>query len=358
MRAALPTRIDPEDPALSRSWIRLGIAVAALLLGWVLRSVTVPLLAAYLLCLLLAPWKTRLEVRTGSTLAIVICLAALVVLPLVLALPTVLEFDDFVGLLPTQDEADRFARKAQEQITALQQKLPESAAGYLSFEEDQLKEMSRTLGSQLAQLGAAVGRFLGGFFGILSTLLLMPIFTFFLLQGAPWEPKMRAEMPPEWRASYDRVVPRILDIMRKYATARVLVAACKGLIWFGLLLIGGVPGAYTLALLAGSLSLLPVFGPLIAFLGVALVAFVDSGLGGLLFSVAAYGVAEAIEGYVLMPRLIGRGLGLGDFAVILAVMAGGALGGIFGMLVAIPLVAIGKVLYDEFARPVMGTIEG
>ena len=341
-----------------RSWFRLAIAVAALLLGWLLRSVTVPLLAAYLLCLLLVPLKTRLEHRMGSTLAIFLCLSLLVVVPLVLALPILLEFDDFVGLLPTADETDQFGKRAQEQLQALQQKLPESAADLLRFEEQQVKELSRSLGGQLAELGAAVGRFLGGFFGILGTLVLLPIFAFFLLQGAPWEPKLRAEMPPEWRASYDRVVPRIIDIMRKYATARVLVAACKGLIWFGLLLLGGVPGAYTLALLAGSLSLLPVFGPLIAFLGVALVSFVDSGLGGLVFSLAAYGIAEAIEGYVLMPRLIGRGLGLGDFAVILAVMAGGALAGVFGMLVAIPLVAIAKVLYDEFARPVMGTGTG
>ncbi len=349
--------VGPEA-AVNRSWLRFGIAVAALLLGWLLRSITVPLLAAYLLCLLLAPLKTRLELRVGSTAATFLCLFLLVLVPLVLVLPTLLEFDDFAGLLPTADQTNNFHGRAQDQLAKLQERLPEELAGVMSISEEQLKELSKDLAGHLAGLVAAVGRFLGGFFGILGTLVLLPVFAFFLLQGAPWEPRLRAEMPPEWRASYDRVVPRILDIMRQYAAARVLVAACKGLIWLGLLLLGGVPGAYTLALLAGGLSLLPVFGPLIAFLGVALVSFVDTGLGGLVYSLVAYGIAEAIEGYVLMPRLIGRGLGLGDFAVILAVMAGGALGGVFGMLVSIPLVAIAKVLYDEFARPVMGTGAG
>ena len=66
-----------------------------------------------------------------------------------------------------------------------------------------------------------------------------------------------------------------------------------------------------------------------------------------------YGVTETIEGYVLLPRLVGRELGMSDFLVILAVMGGGALMGFFGLLIAIPVVAIGIVLYDEFLRPLM-----
>ncbi len=342
-----------------RSWVRLAVGAAVLWLGWLLRSITVPLLASYLLCLLLVPLKTRLQPRLGATGAIIVCLSLLLVVPLVLALPTALEFDDFVALLPTQERAEGWAQELQARLDELRAELPEEVAGLLDFREDRVREWSAALGKRLTGLGSSLAAFLGGFFGILSTLLLLPVFTFFLLQGAPWEPRARAELPPEWRASYDRVVPRILEIMRRYARARVLVALFKGLVWFALLLIGGVPGAYTLALLAGVLSLLPVFGPLLAFAGLALVSFADptSGVGGLVYCVVAYGVAEAFEGYVLMPRLVGRGLGLGDFAVILAVMAGGVLGGIFGMLVAIPLVAIGLVLYDEFLRPVMGTAE-
>ncbi|RMH03532.1 MAG: AI-2E family transporter [Planctomycetota bacterium] len=338
-----------------RAWLRAAIAAAVLVLGWLLRAVTVPLLAAYLLCLLLLPLKERLQPRLGRTGAVLLCLLLLVVLPLLLALPVLGDLDEFAELLPTAESARAFAERLQVRLVEAQERLPESAAGLLRFEPEQLQELGRALAGRLAGLAAAVADFLGGFFGILGVVVLLPIFTFFLLQGAPWEPRIRAELPPEWRRRYDRVAPRILEVLRRYARARVLVAGCKGLIWYGMLLVGGIPCAYSLALLAGLLSLLPVFGPLVAFLAVVLVAGLDAGLAGLIFAVAAYAVAEAVEGWILLPRLVGRGLGLGDFAVVLAVMAGGALGGIFGMLVAIPLTAVARVLYDEFARPVMGT---
>lgn len=339
----------------ARTWLRLSIVLAAVGLGWLLRAVTVPLLGAYLLCLVLGPLAARLKLRLGRTLSILLALAVLVIGPVLLLAPTLLDLDDFSRLLPSADEAAALTRRLEARFEELRAALPESVAASLAPDPERLQAGLESLAAQAAGLGRATADFLGGFFGILSSLILLPIFTFFLLQGIPWEPRLRAELPPEWRASYDRVVPRIVEIMRRYCTARVLVAAAKGAIWFVLLLIGGVPAAYTLALAAGALSLLPVFGPLLAFLGVALISFADAGLGGLAFVAAAYVVAELIEGYVLMPRLVGRGIGLGDFAVILAVMAGGTLGGIFGMLIAIPLMAIGKVLYTEFARPLMTT---
>jgi predicted PurR-regulated permease PerM len=104
--------------------------------------------------------------------------------------------------------------------------------------------------------------------------------------------------------------------------------------------------------------LLPVLGPLIGFFLLAVVGFADGGItgggfAGLLTASFIYATLEVLEGYVLIPRMVGRGLGLSDFAVIVTVLAGGALMGIFGLVIAVPMVAVGRVLYAEFVRPWM-----
>ncbi|HEX9793741.1 MAG TPA: AI-2E family transporter, partial [Planctomycetota bacterium] len=156
----------------------------------------------------------------------------------------------------------------------------------------------------------------------------------------------------------DRVLPRVQEILSRYFQSRLLVASAKGLTFLLLLAAGrlflDLPGVYTLALLGGVLSLIPVIGPLIAFLALAGVCFVTEGLTGLLFAGGVYAIGETLEGYVFLPRLVGKGIGMGDLAILLAVFCGGTLFGMFGILIAVPAVAVSKVLYHEFLRPVMG----
>ena len=101
-----------------------------------------------------------------------------------------------------------------------------------------------------------------------------------------------------------------------------------------------------------------MIGPIAAWVAVAGVGLVDGGAtgGGLAGLLLATGLSlglEALEGYVLLPRIVGRELGLSDFAVVLAMLGGGILFGFLGVLVAVPLVAVAKVLYAEYLRPVM-----
>jgi len=339
----------------ARAWLRGGIFLGAVALGWLLHTVTVPLLAAYLLMLVLRPVHRRLAPRLGPGAAALVCLLVLLILPLILLAPILLETDQFAALLPTGAQAQAVAHQVADHINQLVAALPEQFRETFTVRweivQEHLQEIVAWVGTTF---GAAAG-FLGGLVGIFTFLLLMPVFVFFLLQGAPWLPRIRGELPAEWHPRFDRVLPRIEEILRVYCQARLGVAAAKALLYLGILLLVGIPGAYTLSLLAGVLSLLPVLGPILGFLALGGVAFADQGWAGLGFAGGAYLLGEIIEGYVLLPKMVGRGLGLSDFAVILAALAGGALLGVFGLLIAIPALAVGRVLYDEYLRPVMGT---
>ena len=333
--------------------MRALIVVGALALGWFLRSVTVPLLLSYFVVLVLLPVREKLAGSMPQLLASSLCLLFVCLVPPLLALPALLELDEFASLLPTQAETEDFGNRLLAQIEGLRAKLPESLSSSLEFEPETIQNLVKQVAAEVAAFGGTVLSFVGGVVGLLSGLLLIPIFTFFLLQGAPWLPKIRQELPEAWHPRFDRILPRIEDIVRSYCTARLLVSAGKGAIYLVILLLAGIPGAFTLSILAGVASLFPVLGPLVAFLFLAVVAFAHGGLVSLLLAVLAYVVAEFAEGYILMPKLVGRGLGLSDFAVIVAVFAGGALLGIFGMAVAVPALAVLKVLYAEYLRPVM-----
>jgi len=341
-----------------RPWLRLALAAVLAWLAWRLRTVLVPLALAWLLTLVLEPLRRRLAARLGPSLAAAACTAVLVLAPLVLVLPLFADLSGFLTWAQTLEPAELLPRLREWQEALLARLPPELserlAASSLTEQQWQLLA-ARATGVVLAVVHAVVG-FFGGFFGLASLLLLLPVFAFYLFAGAPWLPRIRAALPPARRPGFDRVAPRIEEVLRVYLGARLLVALLKGLLAFAALLALGFPGADTLGLLVGVGSLIPVLGPFLAFLAMAAVAMVDGGhTGGGLVGLAAagvlYAVLETVEGYLLLPRLVGRSLGLSDFAVLLAVLAGGALLGFLGFLVAIPAVAVGRVLWVELVRP-------
>jgi predicted PurR-regulated permease PerM len=98
----------------------------------------------------------------------------------------------------------------------------------------------------------------------------------------------------------------------------------------------------------------PFLGGILAFTLALLVALSSHGL---LYAVVAtavvFAAAELFEGHVLMPRILGESLGLSDVTVIFAITAGGASLGLLGVLLALPLAAVIKVLYIEFVQPAL-----
>lgn len=337
--------------------IRLGVVVAACWLLWVLRPVTAPLLGAYLLMLVFTPLHRRWRIRLGSSVAAVLCVGLLLLVPPLLALPAMWDFQHLLSEIPITDTGG-VTSLLDEKLLAIRDALPKFVTDDFSADDINSKDAIVSVQGHLASAGHAMQSFFGGMFGIISGLLLLPIFLYFLLEGGPWLARIRAELPATWYPSFDRILPKIEEIMSLYLVSRTKVATYKGIITFIVLLLLGFPGSYALGLSLGALSLLPVLGPLIGFFLLAVVGFADGGItgggfAGLLTASFIYAALEILEGYVLIPRMVGRGLGLSDFAVIVTVLAGGALMGIFGLVIAVPMVAVGRVLYAEFVRPWM-----
>ena len=78
---------------------------------------------------------------------------------------------------------------------------------------------------------------------------------------------------------------------------------------------------------------------------------------GLVYALVATGLifvlAELLEGYVLLPRILGESLGLSDVTVLFVVTAGGAALGLLGVLIALPVAAVIKIVWLEFVEPAL-----
>ena len=102
-----------------------------------------------------------------------------------------------------------------------------------------------------------------------------------------------------------------------------------------------------LALIAGFLDLIPTIGATIAGIIIGIVALSVS-LGALLAIVIVMVVYQLIENYVLQPTIIGKAARVSGFTVLTSVLAFGALFGIIGAVIAVPIAAAIQILVEEF----------
>jgi predicted PurR-regulated permease PerM len=191
-------------------------------------------------------------------------------------------------------------------------------------------------------LGAVFG-FVGGLFGLITILLL----TFYLLVESHgiFEAFVRL-FPRRQRAKVAEICEVVATRVSAWLGGQILLSLVIGLTsWLGLFLLG-VPYYYVLALLSAIGELIPMVGPIIAAVPAVLVAFSVS--PGLALAVAIFFIIQQqVENAVLVPRIMGRQVGMSAVSVIIALGMGSSLLGLVGAILAIPTAAILQTLFNE-----------
>ena len=127
--------------------------------------------------------------------------------------------------------------------------------------------------------------------------------------------------------------------------------------------LAGVPSWLLLGVLSGALNLVP-FAAVVGFLSALILVLVDSVAGGsftiwvLVWPTLVYVLAQGLDGWVVEPIVQGKATDLDPVSVLLAVMIGGALAGLLGMLIAIPTAACIKILSREVVLPRLRVLAG
>jgi predicted PurR-regulated permease PerM len=178
------------------------------------------------------------------------------------------------------------------------------------------------------------------------TLVLIPIFAFFILKDAE---TITASLTSRFETRRDRELWRgigqdVHDLLGEYVRALILLSLLTFLVWMGVFLVAGVPYAVVLAAIAGVLEFLPLFGPLAAGALVMIVALF-SGYPHPLFLFLFIVVWRGIQDYVSSPLIMGRGIELHPGLVIFGVIAGGEIAGAAGMFLSVPVISALRIVW-------------
>jgi predicted PurR-regulated permease PerM len=198
----------------------------------------------------------------------------------------------------------------------------------------------------------------GSIMEMLLLLVLLPIYTYFLLfELERIHGFVTRYLPQRYRARLVKIGTQIGEVLANFFRGRLLVCLSKGAFLAIGLWIAGVKYALLLGLGTGFMTLVPFVGAFVGFAMATLVAMLDQGLvSALLRTGIVFGAAETIENYLLLPKIMGDRLGLHPVVVIFALMAGGASLGMFGLLIALPLAASLVIVCRELLLPVLADL--
>ena len=107
--------------------------------------------------------------------------------------------------------------------------------------------------------------------------------------------------------------------------------------------------AIIIGLITGIADIIPYIGPFLGFLPAVFFAFLHSPSRALWVAIFFLGI-QWVENNVLAPKIIGESTGIHPITVLLALVLGGGIFGIWGMILSIPLIAIVKILYNHFIK--------
>lgn len=199
------------------------------------------------------------------------------------------------------------------------------------------EQFGQVLVSALTAVFSALGLLLGGAAAALTTLVLMVYFGLAM-------PRIRASLA-RLLARSDRVrtLDQALGRVGGYISGQILVSLIAGAVSFVFFLLAGVPYPALLAVVVALFDALPQVGAFLASLIGTAVALSQS--WGLAVATLAFFCAyQAVENYLVAPRVFSRTIDLSPLAAFVAVLVGASLGGLLGALVALPVTAAGKIV--------------
>ncbi|HBO44394.1 MAG TPA: hypothetical protein DD670_10770 [Planctomycetaceae bacterium] len=342
----MTTRIHEE-----RVWLVIGslmvLATATLAVALVYAEpVMVPLVLAIFIVTIVSPIVDFLVVRWRFPHSLAIAAA----LMLVLAIMAVFAFLLYKASMEINAEADKYSgeffRLAERAIDQLRDwNVIKGTA------EETLEEVtSRLIGELKSQLPSVISSTLGTATNILSVGLLVIIFVVFMLAGRKSPPKTAG------------VYAEIESAIRRYSLTKFVISAVTGILVGGILWLFGLPMAGVFGMLAFLLNFIPSIGSIVATLlplPVAMASFErDSWM--VLLVVAVPGAIQLFIGNVIEPKLMGKGLELHPVTILLALVAWGLVWGPIGMVLAVPITAMIRIILFQFAttKPIAEVLAG
>lgn len=329
----------------------LCLLVAATVLVWIKAgAVLVQLFIALALAYLLNPLVRRLE-RRGLNRMVSVLLVFSLTLVGISAILVLLFIAIKTELAKVQLNIPDYALRLYELIppqikTYLQIDTPDRLTLQLSNLALELKGSALTIAKPLlAWIQQAVSSTVGLILNLLGYLII-PIYLFYLLTDMPQLINWLKELPPlRFRDQLSSLFREFDRVLSGFVRGQLLVCAILAVLYSAGLWMIGIDLAVAIGTLAGAAFIIPYVGTILGIvLSMAMAVLKFHDLLHPLLCLGWFVLVQALEGAVITPKVVGDTVGLHPLIAIVALLIGGQLMGISGLLLAIPLAAIFKVL--------------
>jgi len=332
----------PRLPMASQLRFWLVVLLVTLICVYLLRSVLLPFVAGMAVAYLLDPVCDRLEQwklsRTWATTVVTVCFVLVCVLVLLVVIPAV------VSQIVT------FVERAPDYLAAIQREL----SALLETVRDRLdpstqEKLQAALRSSADKLFTWATGVLGGivsggvaFFNFIALVVITPVVAFYLLRD--WDRMVSQAddwLPRRHQETIRRLAKEVDDTLAGFLRGQGAVCLSLAVFYAIGLTVAGLDFGLVVGLIAGFLSFIPYVGSMIGLVlavGLALAQF-DSWISVAIVA-AVFFVGQAIEGNIMTPKLVSERVGLHAVWVMFALLAGRALFGFVGILLAVPVAAV------------------
>ncbi len=324
------------------------LGIYFLILGLMEASVFLaPLATAVILALLMIPVAKKMEVwKINKTVAALLSTVFLILI-----------FSGFIALISFQikgfvDDWDKIQETLAPKIEQIEDYVIENTSVKKEELEKYKEDNSMTSLIISKESGSQALVFASSLVGFIGTFLLVMIYVFFLIRYRSRFNKFILKLfSKEKQAKVKEVISKTSNVAQEYLRGKLILISLLSVCYSIGLGISGVNNFILVSIIAAFLTLIPFLGNLIGLIiAIAFGYVVEGEIGILVGIIITFTVAQFIESYVLEPYIVGDKVDLHPFFVILAIILGNLLWGIIGMALAVPILGILNVLFNNIKQ--------
>ena len=211
---------------------------------------------------------------------------------------------------------------------------------------------TNNLGKYMLNLSSQLGNLAGNLKDGLATALFALIFSIYFLLDMPklkkyWGRVLGIILPEKVKTTLDTLIKDADKVFSGYIRGQAIDAFMVGVVVSVVFSIIGIQYAIVIGLLIGLGNLIPYMGPIVGYSSIVIVGIATSDYKSMIIAAIALLIIQAIDGNLIYPKLLSTSVNIHPMIVIISLTVGASIGGLVGMIVAVPTGALVKVWFER-----------